>query len=327
MVVSSSRSCSPARGSSDRPIAAIDATGRIRPFLKWAGGKRQLLDALRRFIPAKFEAYHEPFLGSGALFFDLCRRNRLDGHACRLTDLNADLIGCYEAIARDVDAVKRELRRLAAAHAADGATAYYRVRDTRFNPRRRDRMTKAARDPYPTDLAAMFIYLNRTGYNGLFRLNARGDFNVPAGRYASPRICDEETLRSAADVLSRPLVDLRIASFQALTDAARSGDLIYLDPPYAPLTATSRFTSYTPGAFSDDDQRALRDVVVELAQRDCSVVLSNSTAPLVADLYETSHVRRAGLRAHRVPARRAINSNGARRGVVEEYIVSNVDPQ
>lgn len=303
-----------------------DITFRVRPFLKWAGGKRQLLETLGRFIPAKFVTYHEPFLGSGALFFDLCRRQCLDGHACRLTDLNADLIGCYCAIVRNVHGVVRQLRRLAAAHAVDGAATYYRVRDELFNPRRRQRIETDDPRSYPADLAAMFIYLNRTGYNGLYRLNARGDFNVPAGRYSRPRVCDEDTLQSVAGVLRCPLVDLRIASFHALADAVQPGDLVYLDPPYAPMTRTARFTSYTPGAFSDDDQHALRDVVLHLARRGCHVVLSNSTAPLVTELYDSKEVRRAGLRAHRVPARRAINSKGANRGVVEEYIVSNVDP-
>jgi DNA adenine methylase len=299
---------------------------RLRPFLKWAGGKRQLLAELRRFIPGQFSAYHEPFLGSGALFFDLCRHGRLEAQPCRLTDLNADLIGCYQAIATDVGAVTRELRQLAAAHAAEGAAAYYRVRDTRFNPDRRERSEAAGTGSYPADLAAMFIYLNRTGYNGLFRLNARGDFNVPAGRYSNPRICDDETLRSAASVLRQGLVDLRVASFHSLADAARPGDLVYLDPPYAPLTRTARFTAYMPGNFSDDDQHALRDLVVDLARKGCAVVLSNSTAPIITTLYDSSRARRAGLRAHRVPARRAINSNSAKRGIVEEYIVSNVDP-
>jgi DNA adenine methylase len=305
---------------------SVAETARVRPFLKWAGGKRQLLEELRRFVPPEFRAYHEPFLGSAALFFDLCRRGRLVAEVCRLTDLNADLIGCYDAVGRDVERVTRELRRLAAAHELEGSTAYYRVRDELFNPRRRARIEVSDRSAYPADLAAMFIYLNRTGYNGLYRLNARGDFNVPAGRYAKPRICDEDTLRSAADILKRSRVDLRVASFHSVADAAQPRDLVYLDPPYAPLTSTARFTSYTPASFSDHDQKALRDIVMDLARRGCFVVLSNSTAPLVTDLYDTKPARRIGLRLHRVPARRAINSKGAKRGVVEEYIVSNVAP-
>ena len=302
----------------------VESPARLRPFLKWAGGKRQLLGQLRRFVPAAFERYHEPFLGSGALFFDLFRRGQLQGHACRLTDLNADLIGCYQAVARDVGGVARALRRLAAAHERNGPAAYYRVRDELFNPRRLERPAIDDRDRYPPDLAAMFIYLNRTGYNGLFRLNGRGEFNVPAGRYARPRICDEETLRAVAEVLARPEIEIGAASFLSLDAEAAPGDFVYFDPPYVPLTTTARFTSYTPGSFSEDDQRQLRDLAVRLARRGCSVVLSNSAAPLVSTLYETRDARGAGLRVHRVAARRAINSNAARRGQVDELVITNV---
>jgi DNA adenine methylase len=298
--------------------------GRIRPFLKWAGGKRQLLGELRRFIPADFGAYHEAFLGSGAVFFDLWRAGALAGRPCRLTDINPDLVGCYRAIAHNVEPIIEELRRLADAHDRSGSAAYYRVRDELFNPQRR--ALGHSHRAYPPELAAMLIYLNRTGYNGLFRLNGRGDFNVPIGRYKNPRICDEPTLRAVAAVLRDPAIQIHQDSFASLESTAKSGELVYLDPPYAPLSATARFTSYTTASFSDDDQRRLQALVVKLASRGCYVVLSNSTAPLVSELYRAAEARRAGLRAHRVTARRAINSKAARRGEVEEYVISNVDP-
>lgn len=307
--------------------AAIAPATEVRPFLKWAGGKRQLLRSLRRFVPRNFNRYFEPFLGSGAMFFDLWNHGRLAGTPCLLTDINADLAGCYEALARDVDGLIRELRALADRHTADGPAAYYHVRDEQFNPRRLARRASDRPEPYPADLAAMFVYLNRTGYNGLFRLNARGEFNVPAGRYANPTICDEDTLRAAAGVLKAPSVVVRHGTFASLERSAAPGDLVYLDPPYAPLSATSRFTSYTSGSFSDDDQRRLQALVLDLAQRGCHVVLSNSTAPLVRALYESREARRAGLRTHRVPARRAINSKAARRGEIEEFIITNVTPR
>jgi DNA adenine methylase len=308
-----------------RPSVAIDPALPVRPFLKWAGGKRQLLRELRRFVPESFEAYHEPFLGSGALFFDLWRYGRLEGHDAHLGDANPDLVGVYRAIARDVEAVIGELRQLAEAHEDVGAEAYYRVRDDCFNPERRLRLSSSP-PSYPARLAAMFIYLNRTGYNGLFRLNASGDFNVPVGRYTAPRICDEETLRAAAAVLRSPSVTVHQRSFAEVGAAARPGDLVYFDPPYAPLSATSRFTAYTPGSFSDEDQEALQQLAVTLADRGCSVVVSNSTARVVTDLYKAPEARRAGLRAYRIPARRAINSKGSKRGAIEEYIISNVTP-
>ena len=307
------------------PLAAIEPAFPVRPFLKWAGGKRQLLRELRRFVPESFQAYHEPFLGSGALFFDLWRNGRLKGSQCHLGDANADLVGVYRALAEDVEGVIRELRELASAHEGIGAAAYYRVRDDCFNPERRLRMASVSRS-YPASLAAMFIYLNRTGYNGLFRLNARGDFNVPVGRYAAPRICDEQTLRAAAAVLRSSAVTLHHRSFTEVAEAAGPGDLIYFDPPYAPLTATSRFTAYTPDSFSAEDQQTLQQLAVTLAERGCVVIVSNSTARVVTDLYQAPEARRAGLRTYRIPARRAINSNASRRGSIEEYIIANVKP-
>jgi len=298
----------------------------VRPFLKWAGGKRQLLGDLRRFVPAVVSAYHEPFLGSAALFFDLWKSGHLREIPCALGDANRDLIGVYRAVARDPDEVIAELRRLATLHARDGEPAYYQVRDRLFNPGRRQHEA-AGLDSYPPALAAMFIYLNRTGYNGLFRLNSSGDFNVPAGRYRNPGICDEKLLRSVSAVLGSERVTLKVQPFTAVEAAARRGDFVYFDPPYAPLSPTASFTSYTAAAFSDEDQRTLQALVVRLARRGCSVVVSNSTAPVVRDLYESREAREAGLETHRIGARRAINSKASRRGLVEEFVISNVKPR
>lgn len=306
----------------------LEASLPVRPFLKWAGGKRQLLDELRRFVPRAFRAYHEPFLGSGALFFDLWRRGCLEGRRCRLTDVNRDLVGCYAALARDPDGVIAELRRLEVEHAGAGEEAYYRIRDERFNPLRRARGSNGgAGRAYPPSLAAMLIYLNRTGYNGLFRLNARGDFNVPAGRYPRPKICDEATLRAAAAVIGSSHVALSEAPFWTVAGAAEPGDFVYFDPPYVPVSATARFTSYTPGSFSEADQRRLHAIVLQLAARGCAVVVSNSAAPLVAELYGSRESAEAGLRIYRVTARRAINSHAGRRGRVHEVIVSTASPR
>jgi DNA adenine methylase len=173
--------------------------------LKWAGGKRQLLDALSGHYPAVFDRYVEPFLGSGAVFFDLHARGLLDGRRAWLADVNPDLVGCYRTVRDNADMVIAALRRLQSAHRAGGERFYYEVRDRRFNPvraaMRRDVATVAA-DRYTPALAAMLIFLNRTGFNGLFRLNREGAFNVPAGRYADPRICDPDHVRSAAIQIS-----------------------------------------------------------------------------------------------------------------------------
>ena len=167
----------------------------------------------------------------------------------------------------------------------------------------------------------MFIYLNRTGYNGLFRLNADGEFNVPAGRYAKPRICDEPNIRRAARAFA--LSGVTPSAPVRRCDAPRARDFVYFDPPYAPLSKTARFTNYTAEGFDAGDQERLRSVVITLSQRGCHVVMSNSTAPEIARLYESKEVQASGLRCYRIPARRAINSNAKGRGVVDEYVITN----
>jgi DNA adenine methylase len=207
------------------------------------------------------------------------------------------------------------------------------VREARFNPWRQrlfatpDGDTDAAPLPtYPAELAAMLIYLNRTGYNGLFRLNRRGAFNVPAGRYTNPRICDAETLRAVAAALRRPGVSVRQASFDRAAVAAQPEDFLYFDPPYAPLSATARFTAYTADGFDEAAQVRLHQVMLDLARRGCRVLLSNSTAPVIHALYGRGNAdaRAAGLRTVKVPARRAINSRATHRGQVEEYLITNL---
>ena len=299
------------------------ASSPARPFLKWAGGKRQLLPQLRRFYPDQFGAYHEPFLGSGAVFFDLADAARLHRHSVRLTDVNVDLIGCWLQVRSKPDAVIARLQALAAGYSEEPADHYYRIRDKEFNPAR----TEVKRGPgsYTPDLAAMLIYLNRTGYNGLFRLNSKGLFNVPRGRYANPRICDEENLRSVSATLAGLAVDIDHEPYRQVLSSARRGDFVYFDPPYAPLSVTAQFTSYTSGGFTSADQQELQQVVIELAERGCHVLLSNSAAREIAELYDGNpDTLRVGIRAHRVTARRAINSNAARRGEIIEYAITNV---
>jgi DNA adenine methylase len=259
------------------------------------------------------------------VFFDLHARGRLAGHAATLTDNNADLIACYRAVRDCPEQVIGELSRLTVGHERDGALHYYAVRNERFNPRRAALTAGTGDVRYDAALAAMFIYLNRTGYNGLFRLNSDGEFNVPVGRYAKPRICDPVNLRRVAKALAQPGVTLDRTRFDRTVDSAQAGDFLYFDPPYAPLSKTANFTSYTADRFDVKDQERLQDVVIGLARRGCHVVVSNSTAPAIATLYEYSkEVEAAGLRCYRIPARRAISSNAARRGIVEEYLVTNV---
>jgi DNA adenine methylase len=289
-----------------------------RPLLKWAGGKRQLLPALRRFYPLTFDRYVEPFFGSGAVFFDLHAAGRLQGKRTWLVDDNADLVGCYRMLMSRTDEVIAELRRLAAGHDRGGSEFYYEVRDGRFNPLR------ASHAAYTPEMAAMLVYLNRTGFNGLFRLNRSGEFNVPAGRYANPRILDEAHLRDVAAALRARGVILTQGSFEEALCDARRGDFIYCDPPYAPLSRTACFANYTAKGFTLADQERLQRTLVEAARRGAHVVLSNSSAPDIVELYSTRDARRAQLRIERVPARRAINSRADARGPVMELVITNV---
>jgi DNA adenine methylase len=297
-----------------------------RPILKWAGGKRQLLPELRRYYPSEFTRYIEPFLGSGAVFLDLHNAGLLDGREVRLSDINADVIGCYLMVRDGVQEVIDALRALEEGHLAAGREHFYEIRDARFNPRRQ--AVQAGGAPYTPDLAAMLIYLNRTGYNGLFRLNSRGVFNVPLGRHASVRICDAENLRRLSAALGRPGVTIQVQRFDdALADAGR-GDFVYLDPPYAPVSQTAYFTSYTALRFGPEQQAALQRAVIAMAHRGARVLLSNSVAPEIRALYEESEdVRQAGFLARTVEARRAINSRATHRGAVLEYLITNVPPR
>jgi DNA adenine methylase len=299
---------------------------RVRPLLKWAGGKRQLLPRIRAFYPTSFNRYWEPFLGSGAVFFDLYGAGRLTGHDVGLFDNNPDLMGCYDTVRKRPLAVIAALQRLADEQRQGGSAHYYDVRDRRFNPARLRRAnSNGAPLRYTAEMAAMLIYLNRTGFNGLFRLNATGAFNVPVGRYRTPKICDPENIRRVAAALNRPSVTLMRADFDRMLLEASPGDFIYLDPPYAPISRTAHFTSYTAGGFGHDEQRRLRDVIVQLAQRRCQILLSNSTAREIADLYERSdEVKKARLRCFRIPARRAINSKATKRGPVMEFLITNI---
>jgi DNA adenine methylase len=308
------------------PHSALRTPQPVRPFLKWAGGKRQLLPALRGFVPAEFRQYFEPFVGSGALFFDLTASGRLEGHRVCLSDSNADLIACYRGVRDEPDAVIQHLDRLAAAHAADPTAHFYAVR-ARFNAARRVRTAATSRSSRAR-LAAMLIYLNRTGFNGLFRVNRNGQFNVPAGRYTRPRISDPDLVRAVAATLSRRGIVLTHEGFETAARRARAGDFLYFDPPYAPTTPTASFTGYTGQPFTLDDQVRLRDVAVDLSQRGCHVMISNSSAPAVSALYaEATAVTRGRLRVYELPARRSINSRASGRGPVIELLLTTLSPR
>jgi DNA adenine methylase len=298
----------------------------MRPILKWAGGKRQLLPRLRPYYPRQFTRYFEPFIGSGAVFLDLHSAGLLEGREVRLSDINADIIGCYRMVRDAVGEVIDALRQFESQYRARGSDFFYDVRDREFNPARR--AVHGSSDPpsaYTPRLAAMLIFLNRTGYNGLFRVNARGEFNVPAGRHVRPRICDEGNLRLLSAAFARPGLTLDVVRFDEALADVRTSDFVYLDPPYAPLSMTARFTAYTAGGFGPAEQERLQQAVIDLASRGAFILLSNSFAPDIRRLYASDErARNAGLRTTIVPAKRAINSRASGRGPVREYVITNI---
>jgi DNA adenine methylase len=267
------------------------------PIVKWVGGKTGLLGQLVPLLPKGVELMRhvEPFVGGGAMFF------RLRPERALLCDINESLIASYETIRDHVEEVVPFLNRLARRHSEQN---YYAVR-SRYN---------SATNCSLVERTAMFIYLNKTCFNGLHRVNQKGEFNVPAGRYNNPRIFDIDALRAA----SRQLLsaELRKQSFEGLLATAKPGDFVYFDPPYEPVSSTANFTSYTRNGFSQEDQIRLRDVFVELDRRKCHLMLSNSDVPFIRNLYKA-------FRVDKVAALRAINCDGRNRGRVSELVVRN----
>jgi DNA adenine methylase len=274
--------------------------------VKWAGGKTQLLDQLDSLYPPapSVNRYIEPFVGSGAVFFHV--RELLQPGEAILADGNEELINAYSAIRDDVEKV---IRHLVLHRKAHSKAHYYDVRGAS-----RARLSEAGR-------AARLIYLNKTCFNGLYRVNSRGEFNVPMGRYDDPPILDAANLRAVSAALRR--VNLKVAHFRETLGYARKGDFIYLDPPYHPLSATSSFTSYSVNggrsSFEASDQEELAGVFAALARRGCRVMLSNSDCPLIRRLYRGYDIRT-------VLARRSINSKAERRGRIHEVVVLDYEP-
>lgn len=272
------------------------------PFLRWVGGKTRLLPSLVPLLPPNYATrrYVEPFLGGGALFFHLEHKEAL------LSDLNQDLIFTYAAVRDHVDEVLAGLAALAAEHKHFGDGYYYYVRD-RFNARAGGWITRATQ----------FIYLNKTSFNGVWRVNKDGKYNVPEGKFkAGPNILNAEVLREASRVLQG--VDLLHGDFESLISEAWEGDFIYLDPPYIPVSETADFTTYNEGGFTMADQERLAAIYRKLHERGCMLMLSNSGAPIVRELYEGFHITD-------VMAPRSINSDTSARGVVPEVVVRNYD--
>jgi len=268
----------------------------LRPLLKWAGGKRSLVERIIDLFPEDrgSRAFHEPFFGGGAVFF------RLEPKAGSINDVNPRLMSFYRVV-RDSP---EELVEAAKGYVYD-EEAYYRLRE-RFNQRPSD----------PVEDAAIFLYLNKTGYNGLYRVNSRGEFNVPFGRYVDPTIVHPRVIRKASGILRG--IELRCGDFTYLKDCAASGDICYLDPPYQPASRTAHFVDYSAGGFGEEDQARLRDLCVELDGMGVHLVQSNSDTELIRGLYSGTGFKLDSLRTSRM-----ISSKVSSRGSGYDLLITN----
>lgn len=267
------------------------------PVLKWAGGKRQLLPQILERLPRKIETYYEPFVGGGAVFFALAHEGRFNKAV--LSDQNKDLIAVYRALKNNLRALMELLKEHDARHCED---YYYEVRDE-LAPKKL------------VERAARMIYLNKTGFNGLYRVNRSGKFNVPFGRYDKPRILDEPRLLAAHEALGK--VEIELADFEQTCKRAKRGDAVYLDPPYLPVSATANFSDYHAEPFGLEEHQRLAEVFAELARRRVHALLSNSLTQDTERLFGKFHLEQ-------VKARRSINSVKSRRGPIGEILVSNL---
>jgi DNA adenine methylase len=273
----------------------VPAPVRVTPFLKWAGGKSQLLATYAQFFPEKYNNYFEPFIGGGAVFFHLKSSNRKLN--ATISDCNLELTNCYDVIRTDAERLIKALAR----HRNE-SEYFYAVR---------------AQDPTklsPVERAARLIFLNKTCFNGLYRVNRKGNFNVPFGRYDNPKFCHPENLLAVSEALQD--VHILNTTYDKAVEKATTSDFVYFDPPYQPLSSTASFTSYTENSFGLADQQKLSALFRKLSARGCKVMLSNSDNELVRELYKE-------FRIETVRATRAINCKADRRGQISELLILN----
>ncbi|TLQ51171.1 DNA adenine methylase [Lacticaseibacillus casei] len=274
----------------------------VKPFVKWAGGKRQLMPQILKYLPKSYGRYYEPFAGGGAVFLTL-QHNKTT-----INDFNTELIYAYKAVRDNLEDLLTELK----VHESRNSSEYY------YEVREWDRNgtidTKSE-----VERAARFIYLNKTGFNGLFRVNSQNQINVPYGKYKNPAIVNEPILRAVSKYLNQKSIKILNGDFEDAVKGVKSGDFVYFDPPYAPMVEDKQsFVGYTLNGFGAEEQERLRDLVNTLTKKGVKVMLSNSSVKYIHDIYadykDTTVI---------VPANRAINSNGAGRGKVDEVLIMN----
>jgi len=273
----------------------------LQPFTKWTGGKRQLLGELRSYMPETYGRYFEPFVGGGALFFDLAPEQAV------INDFNEELINAYRQIKNN----PAELINLLIKHKENNSKDYYLALRSADRDGRISRMTGVER-------AARILYMLRGDFNGLYRVNSKNQFNVPYGRYKNPKIVDVDLLYQISEYLNENDIEILQTDFAEAVKDAQTGDFVYFDPPYIPLNETSSFTSYTHEGFSYEEQVRLRNTFKELTERGVYAMLSNSSSPLVEELYKDFNI-------YFVEAQRTNGAKSSSRGKISEIIVTNYD--
>lgn len=273
-----------------------------KPFVKWAGGKRQLIPILNENLPETFGTYFEPFLGGGALLFHMLTERQ--SQKCSISDLNSDLVLSYTTIRDRVEDLITSLKNHERNYQKDSKYYYYSIRES--NPR--SQIEKTSR----------LIFLNRTCFNGLYRVNSKGKFNVPLGKYSNPNIVNEDNLRSVSHILQSSKVSINCSDFEAVLRGVKKDDLVYFDPPYQPVSDTANFTSYTNKDFTYDDLSRLAELCMDLDSKGCRVLLSNSNSKEVADMFSAKPWK-----VNKIQANRSINSNSKKRTGHYELLIRN----
>ena len=278
------------------------AVSEPKPFVKWVGGKRQLMRDLENNFPKQFSTYHEPFLGGGAVMFNLLTKK--PQLSCNVSDFNSDLILAYVTIRDKLGKLIESLENHSKNYHKDSAEYYYQVRKQES----KQQIEKVSR----------LLFLNKTCFNGLYRVNKKGQFNVPIGRYTNPNIVNKDNLTAVSKTLQSKKIKISCRDFEAVLGDAKKGDLVYFDPPYHPVSSTANFTSYTHRDFTEDDLERLAKLADQLHSKGCYVLLSNSNSKTVKDFFSKKHWKISSINVNR-----AINSNAQKRTGHKEIIIKN----
>ena len=286
---------------SQEPTGIPQTTNKlVRPLVKWVGGKRQLMDTIKRHVPSHIGRYYEPFFGGGAVLFGL------QPPCATINDTNEELINLYKVVKENPKELIADLRR----HKNE-EEYFYEVRSLDRDLDKWSNLTEVQR-------ASRLIFLNKTCFNGLYRVNNSGEFNAPFGRYKNPRIVDQVTINAVSRFLKANDVLLLNGDFQSAVTDASSGDFVYMDPPYDPVSSSASFTGYAKGGFDQDEQIRVRDTSLKLIEKGVNVLISNSSTDFIHKIYDLTCFK-----VVKVKARRAVNSNGGERGEVDEVLISN----